>query len=280
MNKKKMGVTEIEKMDYYNFMSYLGVPYFHVGGPRSTEELAKMCCIDRTSKVLIVGCGSGFSACFLAKRTGCSAVGVDIADMSIKSARMRAFDENVEDKTEFITADAYNMPFKEASFDVVITEFVSQFLDKEIAFREFMRVIVPEGYVGINEMYRDSNIDPALKAKIDEAETIFTEVTGLNFSMHTPEEWKRYFERTGFKEINIYKHRPFEGPKDMFGTFKAMGGILNTSTIIMRMLKYMVLSKDIRRRFSKLDKGKRILFNKRSTRKHVGYILATARKSP
>ncbi|SFM15053.1 class I SAM-dependent methyltransferase [Methanolobus profundi] len=278
MDNRKLSISEIEEMDYYSFMSYLGVPYFHVGGPRSTEELANLCHIDRTSKVLIVGCGSGFSACYLSKRKGCSVIGVDIAEGSVKNARIRAFDENIENKTEFLTGDAYNLPFSEASFDIVITEFVSQFLDKERAFEEFMRVIGPEGYLGINEMYRDSNIEPHIKAKIDEAETIFTEVTGLQFNIHTPEEWEHYFKRTGSKDINIYKHRPFERIRDMLGTFKAMGGILRTTAMILRMLKYTILSKDIRRRFSRLDKGKRILFNKRSTRKHVGYILGTAKK--
>jgi SAM-dependent methyltransferase len=172
------------------------------------------------------------------------------------------------------------MPFKEASFDVVISEFVSQFLDKERAFSEFLRVLKPNGCAGINEMYRDSRLEPPIEGKINEAEIIFSEVTGLNFSMHTPEEWKYYFEETGFKKIKIYKHRPYEGLKDMASTLKAMGGILNTVNIILRMMKYMVLSKSIRMRFKKLDKGKRILFNNRSTRKHAGYILGVARKSP
>ncbi|WP_340818929.1 class I SAM-dependent methyltransferase [Methanolobus sp. WCC4] len=280
MGKRKMTISEIEEMNYYDFMSYLGVQYFHIGGPRSTEEMAKLCHIDRTSKVLMVGCGSGFSACFLAKITGCYVIGIDIAEMPIKNARVRSIDERVEDRTEFITGDAYNLPFKEDSFDVVITEFVSQFLDKERAFGEFMRVLGPGAYAGINEMYRDDDIEPHLKTKIDEAEALFTEVTGLHFNMHTPEEWRYYFERAGFKDIEIHKHRPFEGFRDMLDTFRSMGGILNTTTLIVRMLKYMILSKRIRARFSRLDKGKRILFNNKDTREHVGYILGIARKCP
>lgn len=280
MVKRKMTISEIEEMDYYDFMSYLGVQYFHIGGPRSTEELAKLCHIDRTSKVLVIGCGSGFSVCFLAKITGCSVVGVDIAEMPVKNARMRSFAENVEERTEFIMADAYNLPFKEDSFDVVITEFVSQFLDKKKAFGEFMRVLKPGAYAGINEMYRDDDIEPHLKAKIDEAETIFTEITGLHFNIHTPEEWKSYLEKAGFIDVDIHRHRPFRGTRDMLDTLRSMGGVLSTVIIILRMLKYMILSKNIRERFSRLDKGKRILFNNKSTRKHVGYILGIARKSP
>ena len=59
--------TEVEKLGYYDFMAHLGVPYFHVGGMRSTDELLSMCQIDSSKRVLIVGCGTGYTACYIAK---------------------------------------------------------------------------------------------------------------------------------------------------------------------------------------------------------------------
>ncbi|WMW22322.1 methyltransferase domain-containing protein [Methanolobus mangrovi] len=278
MVKRKLTISEIEKMKYYDFMTYIGVPYFHIGGPRSTEELADLCSINKNSIVLMVGCGNGFSACHLAKKTGCFVVGVDIASLSIENARQRAINDNVENMTEFIIGDAYNLPFRKDSFDFVITEFVSQFLDKDRAFHEFIRVLKVGGILGINEMYRDNAIEPQMKTKIDEAEIIFTEVTELPFKMNTPDEWKRFFEEAGFTDIGIHQRRPFQKIKDITSTIKAMGGIVKITCLIYSMLKCMILSKIIRKRFSKLDKGKRILFNNRTTRKHVGYILGIARK--
>ncbi|MDR6223807.1 hypothetical protein J2750_002284 [Methanococcoides alaskense] len=32
MQKKDLSMEEIEGLGYYDLMSYLGVPYFHVGG--------------------------------------------------------------------------------------------------------------------------------------------------------------------------------------------------------------------------------------------------------
>ncbi|WP_342305815.1 class I SAM-dependent methyltransferase [Methanolobus sp. ZRKC5] len=259
MDKRKLTISEIEEMEYYDFMSYIGVPYFNIGGPLSTEELAGLCHINKSSIVLMVGCGSGFSACHLAKTMGCFVLGVDIASLPVEHARQRAVEENIENLTDFITGDAYNLPFMGNSFDIVITEFVSQFLDKKRAFTEFRRVLKAGGYAGINELYRDDNIEPYLKAKIDKAETIFTEVTGLPFSMETPGAWQHYFEKTEFTDIRIHQHKPFQGFKDMFVTFKAMGGFLNTAGIMLKMLIFAISSKKIRRSFSKLDKGKRAL---------------------
>jgi len=42
----------------------------------------------------------------------------------------------------------------------MFTVFVSQFLDKQRAFPEFARVLKPQGYLGINEMYKADEIPP------------------------------------------------------------------------------------------------------------------------
>ncbi|MGM0771680.1 MAG: SAM-dependent methyltransferase [Halobacteriota archaeon] len=53
------------------------------------KELTELRRINKDSKVLMDGCGAGFSACFVAQTSGCSVVGVDIAEESIKKANDR-----------------------------------------------------------------------------------------------------------------------------------------------------------------------------------------------
>jgi ubiquinone/menaquinone biosynthesis C-methylase UbiE len=60
--------------------------------------------------------------------------------------------EGVEDSVEFQVADAQDLPFENDLFDAVITESVTAFPeDKQLAVREYVRVIRPGGYVGLNE---------------------------------------------------------------------------------------------------------------------------------
>lgn len=190
MQESDLSMKEIDDLGYYDFMSKLGVPYFHVGGLTSTKRLAELCQVNKDSKVMVVGCGTGFSACFVAQSFGCSVVGVDIAEVSIRKAKERAKAADLMDKVEFRIGDAYDLPFEPDTFDVVITEFVSQFLDTNRAFREFVRVLKPGGMVGINEMYRDADIPPAAEEEIMEAERIFGEITQLPFSLPSPENWE------------------------------------------------------------------------------------------
>ncbi|MEA2046711.1 MAG: hypothetical protein U9N48_09390 [Euryarchaeota archaeon] len=52
---------------YYDLLARLGVPYLYWGGMQATERLASLCRIDATKRVLVVGCGTGYSACHISE---------------------------------------------------------------------------------------------------------------------------------------------------------------------------------------------------------------------
>ncbi|MCK5660735.1 MAG: class I SAM-dependent methyltransferase [Methanosarcinales archaeon] len=278
MTDTDLTIREIEKLGYYDFMSYLGVPFFHIGGLKSSEELAELCHINRNRKLLVVGCGTGFSACHIAKKFGCTVIGVDIAQVSVDKANERAQKEHIEDKVDFRIGDAYDLPFESDTFDAVITEFVSQFLDKARAFQEFARVLKPGGYVGVNELYSDKDITPETAKQIMAAEQIFADITKLPFKMHTPQDWRQWFEGAGLHDVQIDKHKATPSPKEAIWLMKGIGFKLLMRMMIM-LLKYTLSSKIIRTRMKKLEKGKKILFSTKPASKHVGYILGTGKKA-
>lgn len=280
--KKWLSIKEAEALGYYDFMSYLGVPYYHTGGLVSSKKLANLCRIDSTKKVLMVGCGTGFSACYIARKIGCEVVGIDIAELSIEKAKERARRQGISDRIEFRVGDAYALPFEDGTFDAVITEFVSQFLDRGRAFKEFARVLKPGGYVGINEIYKEESIPTKAAKEIAYAEKMFEEITGLLFSPPTPEEWKKGLEEGGLKDVNVRKFRPSPSLGEVKALIEEMGGIwrlvLYFAELMLKMGKYSLFSRKIRYRFKLLGKGKKILLRKKSTSKYVGYVLATGIK--
>jgi ubiquinone/menaquinone biosynthesis C-methylase UbiE len=147
-------LKEIEDLSYYDFMGYLDVPFFNIGGVASIDRLAELCRICKDMNVLVVVCGTGGNACYLAQTYGCQVTGIDIAENMIQKAKLRAKELNLTDRVSFQLGDAYNLQFPLVSFDVVLTIFVSQFLDNECAFPEFVRVMKNGGFLGINEMYK------------------------------------------------------------------------------------------------------------------------------
>ena len=275
---KQLSLAEVEALSYYEFMSYLGASFYQLGGPKSTLRLAQQCRITSDTRVLEVGCGTGYNAALIAKEFGCKVVGVDIAELSVEKARARAVKEGLTGQVEFQTGDAYSLPFEPESFDVIITEFVSQFLDMQLSLAEFFRVLRPGGVVGINEMCKDNEIPEKPAADILDAEHVIANITELPFRLNTPEHWTKLFSDAGFVDIEMNKRSDYLGLRDSPHIIREMGGLFAVFTVLLRTAKYWIQSKKARLRFSALQKIKTVFLRKRSTSKYIGYVIGTGRK--
>ena len=139
------------QLSYFGLQAYIGTTK-HMGGFETTKSLIELCHISQDTDVLEVGCGVGATACYLAKEYGCRVIGVDVSEAMIARSNERAQREGVEDGVEFRVADAQDLPFEDANFDVVIAESVLTFIrDKQRVVSECVRVTRPGGYVGLNE---------------------------------------------------------------------------------------------------------------------------------
>jgi len=196
-NKKRLspgGISDSEP-SYLELQAYVGTTK-HMGGLEATEELVRLCHINKDTYVLDVGCGVGATACHLAKRYGCKVVGVDISEGMIDWSNKRARREGVEDRVEFRVADAQNLPFEDARFDVVIGESVITFIeDKPRAVREYVRVTKPGGYVGLNE---EAWIKTPPPTELIEFVKRTWEVKG---EAPTPDGWVGLLESSGLRDV-------------------------------------------------------------------------------
>ncbi|MCA6214535.1 methyltransferase domain-containing protein [Thermococcus bergensis] len=172
----------------------LGIEVLHPGGLEITRELAELCGINEKSKVLDVACGTGETACFLAETFGCEVVGVDASPLMIEKAKNKAKMRGLEGKTTFILADAHKLPFPDNTFDVVISECTLCLLNKEVALREIVRVVKPNGYVGIHDVAWKEDTPETLKLKLKEIEGEEPE---------TIEGWRRIFEKAGLMDVIV-----------------------------------------------------------------------------
>ncbi|UCD73591.1 MAG: methyltransferase domain-containing protein, partial [Candidatus Bathyarchaeota archaeon] len=90
MSEESLSIKEIEELGYYDFMGYMEVPFFNIGGTSSLDRLAELCRLNQESRILVVGCGTGGNSCYLANKYGCQVVGIDIAEKMVKQAQERA----------------------------------------------------------------------------------------------------------------------------------------------------------------------------------------------
>ena len=199
--------------DYFEFLAEIGMTK-HYGSMEATRELIELCHISSGQIVLDVGCGVGATPSFLANKTDCRVIGLDLVERMLIKSRERAVDQGTQEWAEFLAGDGGNLPFEDACFDAVIMESVNVFFSDKLApMKEYIRVTRPGGYVGITEMtwlqppypevenaFRRAAFATALDAAgwidlLKEAE--LQKVTGNAYQINVPAESKGRIDRYG-----------------------------------------------------------------------------------
>jgi SAM-dependent methyltransferase len=100
------------------------------------------------SRVLDVGCGSGSMSRLIGRSfPQAEVVGVDVREQYLDFARARARDEGIPNVT-FQSGDVFVLPFADASFDLVWSKYLLQWLrEPRNALAEMKRVTKPGGFV-------------------------------------------------------------------------------------------------------------------------------------
>jgi ubiquinone/menaquinone biosynthesis C-methylase UbiE len=123
-------------------------PGYRYAFTRRLEVLFELLPELREKRVLEIGCAAGILANALAPYVR-EYVGIDVTPTAIQFARtlsrqLRQFN------TRFIVADAHELPFPAASFDLLITtETYEHLIEPMRALREFHRVLRPGGHIVI-----------------------------------------------------------------------------------------------------------------------------------
>ncbi|WP_440770880.1 SAM-dependent methyltransferase [Natronorubrum sp. DTA28] len=116
---------------------------------RMMELVADTVDIDRHSRVLVLGCGAGEDAIWIADEFDAEVVGVDLIEDQIELAREYAWKRNVEDLVTFHTDDFHELSSaSDGSFDVVwALESVSHSDNLEAVVDQCDRVLSEQGQI-------------------------------------------------------------------------------------------------------------------------------------
>jgi SAM-dependent methyltransferase len=135
--------------------------YFSRFMESSAAEFLDRVGVERGSTLLDVACGSGQLG-LIAARRGARVTGIDIATNSIQAARGRAASEGLD--ARFDEGDAEELPYTDASFDIVATIYGAMFAPRpELVAAELLRVCRPGGRIAMGNWTKEGFIGKMFK---------------------------------------------------------------------------------------------------------------------
>lgn len=194
------GASGSSSLPAFDLWGRLGVTE-HLGGVKATRRVIALCKIRPGQSVLVVGCGTGHTACLLAKEYGARVVALDISPEVLRWAKKRVAKEGVRDRVTIVEADAHKLPFAANSFDAAIAESVLIFCDQAQAASEARRVLKREGVFGVNEM-------TYLKPPPERLHAMLAgEILGVRVRPLLEDQWRKVFRDAGFAHVSSSVHR-------------------------------------------------------------------------
>jgi len=218
--------TSVAEADPYLLFGLLGKKVIHPGGRNATEQLLAAAELRPEHDVLDIGCGVATTAVEIARRFGSRVVAADISIDMRERATANVRRAGQAARVSVQAADICALPFPDSSFDRVIAEAVTMFVDRDQAITELVRVCRPGGLVLATEFqWRRPPTPEARHAFLGEV------CPGMLFD--TVEDWLERYGRAGLTELSSTT-----GPFEMMtpGGFLSDEGLANSVRVMARAL--------------------------------------------
>ena len=193
---------DVNSLDPYSFLAVLGKRVIHPGGRRSTEELFNLAQLQAGQNALDVGCGVATTAIQMTRRFRVAVTAVDVSPLMLERARSNVRRASLERDVTVQPGDILDLHFPDATFDRVIAEAVTMFVDRQRAPRELVRVCRPGGMVLATEFFWR-------RPPTAEAREVFLGQVCPGMQLDQLDGWVRIYEDAGLTDIEV-RSGPFE----------------------------------------------------------------------
>lgn len=168
---------------------------FPPGGRALYRSVLRLVELSQTSEFVMVPCGRGRSALFIAESTGAGGAGADPDPVMVAVATARAKRAGVADRLHFEHAPLHELPYQDGVFDLALGEIeLGAAHDPPAAVRELARVARPGGTVVLVQLVWTRQLD-------EERRDELTVRLGVRPLMLV--EWKQMLRDAGVVDLTV-----------------------------------------------------------------------------
>lgn len=198
----RLTTSDVQALDPYTFLAVIGKRVIHPGGRHATEELFRRADIQPGQRVLDIGCGVATTAMAATQRFGAEVIAADISPIMRARAAAYVRAAGVEGQVHVEEADITALPYPDGTFDRVIAEAVTMFVERSRAARELVRVCRPGGRVLATEfLWR--------KPPTAEVRQVFLGEVCPGMTFDTLDDWVHIYHDAGLEQVQVTSG-PFE----------------------------------------------------------------------
>lgn len=203
MDDKKITALDIEKMSYTDFIALIKETNRCPGGKQTIRRIRELIHIDDQTKILDVGSNTGFTSLEFAHITPAHITGIDISESCVLESKKQLSKnpEDVKSRVNFQKASAYEIPFPDNEFDLIMVGGATSFMaDKNKAISEYFRVLKPWGFLVMSPLTYHTNPPSEI---IDQV----SEIIGTQIKPMRKDDWIKITNET-IKDFELYFHEP------------------------------------------------------------------------
>jgi len=177
------------------YEAIFGRTYVSVGGETTTSEFVTQLGLQPGMKVLDIGCGTGGSAFYMARKFQADVHGIDLSSNMVGIAEdyRATMEPEVKHRVQFYVEDATTMAYPENFYDVVYSrDTILHIEGKEDLFSKFLKTLKPGGKLMISDYCRGDQ---------KHSQRFIDYVAQRGYKLHTVKEYGGILEKVGFKNV-------------------------------------------------------------------------------
>jgi len=193
--QKWLDLNQYSRQGILRYEKIFGRTYVSVGGEYTTSMLTEKLNLQPNMRVLDIGCGTGGSAFFMARRYGVDVHGLDLSTNMIDIAHeyRTEMEPAVKHRVQFYIEDATEIDYPESFYDVVYSrDAILHIKDKFSLFKKFMTTLKPGGKVLISDYCVGDQ---------EQTEHFKAYVKNRDYKLLTVKEYGNALQRAGFVDV-------------------------------------------------------------------------------